>query len=131
MPSSVIGSETSNAPRALPALRARCLAARASEKCAWLDHVPVQVGGIVVCPGDMVVGDDDGVVVVPRAMANAVLEKARIRDRKEREESRIGAGELPLDPSGAALSLDKLLAGKVIEHHELRSWGADGDTGIS
>jgi len=111
---------------------ARSVSPRAPQKSTpGSINVPVQVGGIVVCPGDMVVGDDDGVVIVPRAMANAVLEKARIRDRKEREESRIGAGELPLDPSGAALSLDKLLAGKVIEHHELRSWGADGDTVIS
>lgn len=88
-------------------------------------NVPVQVGGIVICPGDIVVGDDDGVVVVPRAMAKVVLEKARFRDRKEREESGTTAGELPLDPSGATLSLDKLLAGKVTEHHELQSWGPD------
>jgi 4-hydroxy-4-methyl-2-oxoglutarate aldolase len=90
-------------------------------------NVPVHIGGIVVCPGDIVVGDDDGVVVVPRAMAKEVLEKARFRDRKERESNSVTAGELPLDPSGAALSLDKLLAGRVVEHHELRSWGPDGD----
>jgi 4-hydroxy-4-methyl-2-oxoglutarate aldolase len=88
-------------------------------------NVPVHVGGIVISPGDIVVGDDDGVVVVPRAMAKAVLEKARFRDRAEKEESGSAAGELPLDPSGAALSLDGLLAGRVVEHHELRSWGPD------
>jgi 4-hydroxy-4-methyl-2-oxoglutarate aldolase len=88
-------------------------------------NVPVHVGGVVICPGDIVVGDDDGVVVVPRAMAKAVLEKARFRDRKEREEGGSAAGELPLDPSGAALSLDGLLAGRVVEHHELQSWGPD------
>lgn len=90
-------------------------------------NVPVQVGGIVICPGDIVVGDDDGVVVVPRAMARAVLEKARFRDRKEKESSATTAGELPLDPSGAALSLDALLTGKVIEHHERQFWGPDAD----
>ena len=89
-------------------------------------NVPVQVGGIVVAPGDIVVGDDDGVVVVPRAMAAAVLEKARQRDAKEREQGVTGAPELPLDPSGAALSLDRLLVGKVIEHHEFHSWGVTG-----
>jgi 4-hydroxy-4-methyl-2-oxoglutarate aldolase len=92
-------------------------------------NVPLQVGGIVVAPGDIVVGDDDGVVVVPRAMAKSVLEKARFRDRKERESNGATAGELPLDPSGGAVSLDKLLAGKIIEHHELRSWGPDPDAG--
>jgi 4-hydroxy-4-methyl-2-oxoglutarate aldolase len=90
-------------------------------------NVPVHVGGIVVCPGDIVVGDDDGVVVIPRAMARTVLEKARFRDLKEKEEGSATAGELPLDPSGAMLSLDRLLAGRVVEHHELRSWGPDGD----
>jgi 4-hydroxy-4-methyl-2-oxoglutarate aldolase len=90
-------------------------------------NVPVQVGGIVICPGDIVVGDDDGVVVIPRAMAKAVLEKARVRDRRERDEGGTPATELPLDPSGAALSLDKLLSGKVVEHHERRSWGPDDD----
>jgi len=88
--------------------------------------VPVQIGGIVVSPGDIVVGDDDGVVVVPQAMAVAVLEKARHRDAKEREQGVTGTPELPLDPSGAALSLDRLLAGKVTEHHEFHAWGATG-----
>jgi 4-hydroxy-4-methyl-2-oxoglutarate aldolase len=90
-------------------------------------NVPVHVGGIVICPGDIVVGDDDGVVVIPRAMARTVLEKARFRDLKEKEEGTAPAGELPLDPSGAPLSLDRLLAGRVVEHQELRSWSADGD----
>jgi 4-hydroxy-4-methyl-2-oxoglutarate aldolase len=90
-------------------------------------NVSVHVGGIVISPGDIVVGDDDGVVIIPLAMASAVLEKARFRDRKERESSSQTAGELPLDPSGAALSLDKLLSGRVVEHHELRSWGAERD----
>jgi 4-hydroxy-4-methyl-2-oxoglutarate aldolase len=88
-------------------------------------NVPVQVGGIVVSPGDIIVGDDDGVVVVPQAAVLAVLEKARKRDAKEREQT-VGSAELPLDPSGAVLSIDRLLSGKVIEHHEFRSWGATG-----
>jgi len=94
-------------------------------------NVPVHVGGIVICPGDVVVGDDDGVVVIPRAMARTVLEKARFRDLKEKESGSATSGELPLDPSGATLSLDRLLAGRVVEHHELRAWGPDGDAGQS
>lgn len=90
-------------------------------------NVPVQIGGIVICPGDIVVGDDDGVVVVPLGMASAVLEKARVRDRAERDAAQPAAGELPLDPSGAALSLDKLLAGKVVEHFDFHVWGPKSD----
>ena len=38
---------------------------------------PIQCGGVLVAPGDIVVGDRDGVVVIPAAQADHVLEKAR------------------------------------------------------
>jgi 4-hydroxy-4-methyl-2-oxoglutarate aldolase len=38
---------------------------------------PVVIGGVLVCPGDVVVGDSDGVVVVPRAVAKDVAAYAR------------------------------------------------------
>lgn len=37
---------------------------------------PVAIGGVLVCPGDIVVGDGDGVVVVPRAVAEQVARYA-------------------------------------------------------
>lgn len=37
---------------------------------------PVTIGGVLVCPGDVVVGDGDGVVVVPRAVAEQVAKHA-------------------------------------------------------
>jgi 4-hydroxy-4-methyl-2-oxoglutarate aldolase len=37
---------------------------------------PVTIGGVLVCPGDVVVGDGDGVVIVPRAVAEQVAKYA-------------------------------------------------------
>jgi regulator of RNase E activity RraA len=37
---------------------------------------PITIGGVLVCPGDIVVGDGDGVVVVPRAVAEQVAKYA-------------------------------------------------------
>jgi len=40
---------------------------------------PVRCGGVHVAPGDIVVADEDGIVVVPKARADAVLAEARER----------------------------------------------------
>ncbi|WP_226531106.1 ribonuclease activity regulator RraA [Microbacterium paraoxydans] len=48
-----------------------------SELVPWAYDVPVAVGGALCMPGDLVVADDDGPVVVPRAMAPKVVESAR------------------------------------------------------
>jgi RraA family protein len=45
--------------------------------------VPVSIGGMVVNPGDIIVGDGDGVVAVPLADAEAVLAAAREQKKKE------------------------------------------------
>jgi regulator of RNase E activity RraA len=38
---------------------------------------PVSIGGVLVCPGDVVVADGDGVVIVPRKVAVKVAEYAQ------------------------------------------------------
>ncbi|MBC9209545.1 RraA family protein [Roseomonas aerophila] len=47
--------------------------------------VPLECGGVRVCPGDFVFGDADGVVVVPRAAEAAVAERAEAKLRGEKE----------------------------------------------
>ncbi len=59
-------------------------------------QVPVRVGGIVVNPGDILVGDVDGVVVVPRAQAEAVLAMAQEIDARELEQARLILAEQSL-----------------------------------
>jgi 4-hydroxy-4-methyl-2-oxoglutarate aldolase len=69
-------------------------------------NVPVVAGGVRVVPGDAVVADDDGVVVVPRRRVQAVAEAARQRAAKESgTRERLAAGELGLDLYGMRESL--------------------------
>jgi regulator of RNase E activity RraA len=46
-------------------------------------NVPISCGGIVVSPGDIVIGDRDGIAVVPRDHAREVLDLVRELVRKE------------------------------------------------
>jgi len=59
-------------------------------------QVPVCVGGVMVHPGDIVVGDVDGVVIVPHAHAEAVLMMAREIDERELEQAKLIIAEKSL-----------------------------------
>lgn len=64
-------------------------------------NVPVACAGVVVNPGDLIVGDDDGVVVIPQAKAHDVLAEAKTRIAGEEEwYRRIATGETTVDILG-------------------------------
>ncbi len=105
----VRGLVTTGGVRDLAALRAMgfpvfsaAISAQGTVKAtAGAVNVPVSIGGQRIAPGDAVVADDDGVVIVPRTEVPGALAAARARAQQE-EVSRaaFGAGELGLDRYG-------------------------------
>jgi 4-hydroxy-4-methyl-2-oxoglutarate aldolase len=80
----------------------RCVSAAGTVKETLGDvNLPLVCGGQLIAPGDVIVADDDGVVVVPRLDSSAVLEASRARAQKEEAaRARYAAGELSLDVNG-------------------------------
>ncbi|KGT91457.1 4-carboxy-4-hydroxy-2-oxoadipate aldolase/oxaloacetate decarboxylase [Enterobacter cancerogenus] len=61
-------------------------------------NVPILCAGQLVLPGDIVVADDDGVVIVPRVDAKTIAETTQQRvANEESKRVRLAAGELGLD----------------------------------
>lgn len=74
-----------------------CLTTKRHNSGRALFGVAVSVGGVTVHPGDLIMGDDNGVVVLSKATAAAVADRARASDLAEPAVlARIASGE-PLE----------------------------------
>ena len=61
-------------------------------------NIPIVCAGAAVNPGDIIVADEDGVCVVPRQDADAVMARAQTRlDAEEAKRLRLASGDLGLD----------------------------------
>jgi 4-hydroxy-4-methyl-2-oxoglutarate aldolase len=71
-------------------------------------NIPIVCAGQHIEPGDVIVADDDGAVVVPRAVAADIVDASRQREDKEAaSRARYQAGELSLDVSGMRERLER------------------------
>lgn len=68
-------------------------------------NVAISCGSAVIQPGDLIVGDADGVVVVPQALAEQVLAAAERKLRKDEER----AAKILGNPEAAAQYIDGLV----------------------
>lgn len=84
--------------RAFPVFCAGTAIAGPGKSWRGVLNQPVVLGQTLVRPGDLIVGDDDGVVVIPQDEAPDVLERARARlDRETTYIARLRQGELTID----------------------------------
>jgi 4-hydroxy-4-methyl-2-oxoglutarate aldolase len=72
-------------------------------------NAPIVCAGVSISPGDVVIADDDGVVVVAGERATEVFEAAQLRLLREKEtRARLASGELGLDIYGFRARLEGL-----------------------
>lgn len=82
-------------------------------------NVPVILGGQRICPGDVIVADDDGVMCVPRADVAAALTRSQARvDKENLARAAFRDGELSLDRYG----LRDRLPGLGVEYMTYDDW---------
>lgn len=88
--------------------RHRNAAGTSKNRPGWV-NIPIVCGNVCVHPGDYIVADDDGVVVVNRNEVNTVISNCRARIKKEENtKERIERGELSVDFYGLKKVLDEL-----------------------
>ena len=90
--------------------------------------LPLVVGGVAVASGDLLVGDADGVVVVPREQLTQVGQRLADVARAEREaEAAVQAGQTELPAIATLLASDRV---RWVDANSVEAVGADGRAAI-
>lgn len=107
------------------AVWSRHVSAEGTRKGAVGDvNVPISISGRIVNPGDVVVADDDGVVIVPRRDAATVIAASRVREEKEgRARARYLTGEIALDVN----NMRPMIQSAGIRYVDFESWEKEDD----
>ena len=105
-----------------PAWSAAVSAQGSVKATAGAVNIPIVLGGQTIHPGDVVLGDDDGVMVVPRADVPRALTAGRARiDKEAASRAAFQQGELGLDRYG----LRDKLPDFGIEYVSYEKWAED------
>ena len=70
-------------------------------------NVPIEVGGVLVRPGDVIVGDEDGIVAIPAELLDKVKENLKLIDSVEAAMQEALKNDAPLDELSAIITRKK------------------------
>jgi 4-hydroxy-4-methyl-2-oxoglutarate aldolase len=96
---------------------ARVYALQGFRKDRGFVNAPVAVGGMIVRPGDVVLGDSDGLLSIPRGLVTQAFERAKARQAVEKEEIERANSVETMTPNDKkfeiSAELEELLTGEV------------------
>jgi len=89
-----------------------CMKGTVKETLGFVNY-PIMCGNVLVKPGDIILGDDDGIVVVPKEKAQDTLKKSQDREKKEQiMMEKLTSGELT---TLELLGFNKILKAKGLQ----------------